>query len=522
MISLRPYQQRCSEQTRAGWAKGFRKQLGVKPTGAGKTIFFAAETKHEIADLGGRVLVLAHRDELLDQAIEKIAKSTGVFARKEKAEDRAPLSAECVVASIQTMRRRLGKWPFNHFSLVVVDEAHHALADEYQTVLKHFDSFAKVLGVTATPDRGDRKNLGAYFDNVAFDISLFELIKAGYLSRIFVKALPVNIDLGDVKSSAGDYDARDLGATLAPVLQAVATSIREHAPGRRCLAFLPLIDTSKLFVEACQRAGINARHVDGQSPDRKEILKAFESGEFQLLSNAMLLTEGYDCPPIDCIINLRPTRSRSLYSQIVGRGTRVCEGKENLLLLDFLWQHQKHNLIRPAHLVARSQEIADEMTGIAAGETAEQGELDIEELAKRAEHEREKRLREELEKHARKQAYNCDAMDFCLSVHALSLAEYEPATKFEAEPMTVAQRNALTTHGIAAETVKSFGHAHALLSLIQTRQSMGMASPKQVKFCRQLGHPSPDTLTKAEASAYIDAKKRPGGGGNKPKWRVAA
>src|SRR5690606_27570619 len=140
----------------------------------------------------------------------------GVFAQKEKAADSASLSAEVVVASIQTMGRRLGKWPPHHFSLVVVDEAHHATSDTYRAVLRHFDPHARVLGVTATPDRADKKNLGTYFEDVAFEIPLWELIREKFLAPIKVKAIPVKIDLKDVKKVAGDYSVDDLDHAIAP------------------------------------------------------------------------------------------------------------------------------------------------------------------------------------------------------------------------------------------------------------------------------------------------------------------
>jgi superfamily II DNA or RNA helicase len=343
-MQLRGYQETAVASILAGFQE-FDRQLAVMPTGAGKTIVFS---KLAEAMQPRRSLILAHREELIEQAVDKIAKSTGIFAQVEKAEQRASLMSPVVVASIQTLMgaQRRERWPRDHFAQIVVDEAHHALADSYQKVLRHFTG--KVLGVTATPDRGDKRNLGQYFENVAFEITMFDLIKQGYLSPVKVKALPVEIDLKNVKSVAGDYSADDLGTALTPYLRSIAKALRDHASFRKCLVFLPLIATSKTFTDICQQEGLSAAHIDGTSEDRKEILARFADGEFDILNNAMLLTEGYDDPSIDCIVVLRPTRSRSLYAQMVGRGTRVHPAKDDLLVLDFLWLHEKHNLVRPA------------------------------------------------------------------------------------------------------------------------------------------------------------------------------
>jgi superfamily II DNA or RNA helicase len=215
---LRPYQQECVDAVLSGFGE-FQKQLAVAPTGSGKTVIFS-HLANSFAGKG-RVCILAHREELIDQAIEKLHRSTGIFADKEKAAYKASLQSDVVVASVQTLCRRLGKWPQDHFELVIVDEAHHALADSYQSVLQHFAG-AKILGVTATPDRGDKKNLGKYFQNIAFEISLFDLIHQGYLSRISVQSIPIEIDLKGIRSTAGDFNESDVGERLEPWLMKIA------------------------------------------------------------------------------------------------------------------------------------------------------------------------------------------------------------------------------------------------------------------------------------------------------------
>ncbi len=505
-MQLRSYQNHCVDATLNGFAE-FRKQLIVCPTGGGKTVIFA-ELARRIQPK--RTLVLAHREELINQAVEKIFKTTGLVAEVEMADMRASPFAPVIVASIQTMMNRLPKYAPDHFGLLIPDEAHHCISQSWQRVLNYFDPHADVVGVTATPDRGDKRNLGQYFENIAFEITLLELIKQGYLSPIKVKALPLQIDLSGVRQVAGDFSESDLGNVLAPYLRSIAKSIKEHAGNRKVLVFVPLIATSLEFVRICREEGLLAEHVDGNSPDRKAILKRFSRGETRLLSNAMLLTEGYDEPTIDCVVILRPTKSRPLYSQMVGRGTRLSENKSDLLLLDFLWMHEKHNLIRPAHLVATSDEIARAMTELmekqAKGGCEVQEELDLLGLESTAKEEREQKLREELDAKAKRRAKTIDAMEFCLSLGDLDLAEYEPTMGWHEKPISDGQKQILERSGIDLSTVRGRGHASAMIDKIFARQRMKMATPKQVFWLRRMGHYAPESASFEEASEFLSQR----------------
>lgn len=511
-MELRPYQTAAAEAIEAGWSE-FRRRLIVLPTGGGKTIVFAHLARWE-ADRGGKTLVLVHREELLLQACDKIRAATGLAAEVERGKESASAHAAVVVSTVQTMIRRFDRWSPDHFSLVVADEAHHAISASWREVLDHFAG-ARVLGVTATPDRGDKRNLGTYFENIACEVSLFDLIRQGYLSPIACKAIPVQIDLTGVRKIAGDYSDADLGDAVEPYLREVAKAIREHASFRRTLVFLPLIRTSRAFADICREEGIDARHVDGGSEERRATLEGFARGEFDVLCNAMLLTEGYDCPEIDCVVILRPTQSRALYSQMVGRGTRIAEGKGELLLLDFLWLHEKHNLIRPAHLVAASEEIADEMTKIVVGAGGEA--MDLEELSRDAATAREEKLRAELEANARRKGRMIDAVEFCLSLHDVSLAEYAPTMGWHEKRPSKGQMAMLSSLGFDPESIRDRGHASAIIDCLMTRRKLGLATPKQVKYLRALGHTSPETATFTEASEFLD-----GQWGRRPKAEAVA
>jgi len=501
----RPYQNHAITCIRDGF-KEFRRQLAVLPTGSGKTIIFAWLAQ---LFLPLRTLILAHRDELIDQAIDKIKVATGIQAEKEKAEFKASPHAVIVVASVQSMIRRLDRWPSDHFNLVVADEAHHAISESWQTVLNHFSG--RVLGVTATPDRGDKRNLGEYFENVAVDIPLVHLIREGFLCPITVKSVPLQIDLSKVHLMAGDFADKELGSLLEPYLATIAGAIKEHASFRKVLAFLPLIDTSHKFVKACSQIGLAAQHIDGGSPDRKEILQRFAAGEFDILSNAMLLTEGFDDPSIDCIVVLRPTKSRPLFAQMVGRGTRIDPIKENLLLLDFLWLHERHRIIHPADLLAKDGEEADIITELTqerslAGYDPEQ--LDLITLAGCATQIREQKLRQKLAELAARKSKYISAEEFCIQHDAIDEAFYEPTMKWESSSITKKQMRYIKEANIDPESIKGRGHASALLSVLFKNKDLELAPQKQRWVMAQEGHPEPWIATRAEARRFFAQRNK--------------
>lgn len=500
-MQLRPYQIKFVESVESGW-KNFRRQLGVAPTGAGKTIIFSWLAKRRYDSTGQKTLILAHREELIDQAITKLHAATGIIADKEKAEFNARHSAPVVVASVQTMLRRLTKWDAKHFGLVIADEAHHVLADSWRTVLNHFD--ADVLGVTATPDRGDKKSLGVFFENIAYEISLKELIREKFLCPIAVHSIPIKIDLTGVKSIAGDLDSGQLGHVLEPYLEQIAQQIKIHAGDRKTLAFLPLIATSNKFVQHCRNAGISAEHIDGESPDRKEKLAAFARGDFQLLSNAMLLLEGYDCPAISCIAFLRPTRIRSLFAQGAGRGTRIFDGKENLLLLDPLWLHSQHDIAKPASLVSENEEEAEEITALAESGG---GEQDLLALAGEAQEQREEALRKKLEALKDRKAKFISAEEFAVSHHVLAIAEFEPTMKWHSDGVTDAQAKYIERAGVDVATVKGKGQASLLLDTIFRERGAQPASHKQKWSMNQSGWRSEDNKRGPWQVTQDDARK---------------
>lgn len=505
-MQLRPYQQESREAIQKEWSNGVKKTLLVLPTGCGKTIVFSKVIEDRVK-LGERVLVLAHRGELLDQASEKLEKTTGLKTALEKAESTCIGSFfRVVVGSVQTLQneKRLTKFPPDYFDTIIIDEAHHAVSNGYQRVLKHFEE-ANVLGVTATPDRGDMQNLGSYFESLAYEYKLPEAIRSGYLSPIKALTLPLEIDLSSVSQQAGDFKTRDLGSALDPYLESIATEMVEHCKDKKTVVFLPLVATSQKFKDLLNEKGFRAAEVNGESKDRAEILEDFENDKYNVLCNSMLLTEGWDCPSVDCIVVLRPTKVRSLYSQMVGRGTRLFPGKEYLLLLDFLWHTERHELCHPAHLITSSNEVAKKMT-----ENIEDSELalDIMEQVEQAEKdvvlEREEALAKQLSEMKRRKKKLVDPLQFEMSIQAEDLSSYIPAFGWEMGPPTEKQVKALEKLGILPDQIDNAGKATKLLERLDKRRNDGLTTPKQIRFLEQRGFQHVGTWQFETARALIN------------------
>lgn len=499
-FTLRPYQTECIDSVLSSWEE-YQRVLAVLPTGAGKTVIFSKVTERS---LPGRTLILAHREELIQQACDKIKSVTGIEAEIEKAEKVAHRWANVVVASVQTLQGdRLEGWPQDHFARIVVDEAHHALSPSYRNVLDWFAP-ARVLGVTATPFRGDKKNLGALFETIAFEVGLIDLIKKGYLAPIKIKSIPLSIDLNNVKTTTGDFDLDQVDAAIAPVLAGAAEAISKEAANRKVLVFLPLRKTSIAFAAMLNAMGIRAAHVAGDSEDRAEILSDFSKGKYQVLCNAMLLTEGYDEPFVDCIVILRPTKSQPLYAQMVGRGTRLAQGKSDCLLLDFLWLHEKHSLIRPAHLVAGSTEEAEYITREL--KKAGGSSMDLLDAQKAATNEREEALRKAVEAHQRKKQKTISIEELALYLHNPDIANYEASIGSDDVPPTDKQTELLLRWKIDTQEIKTKLQASAIIDRMISRQNLKLATPNQIKYLSRYGIKNGDQWSFQRANDFLTRK----------------
>ena len=480
-MELRPYQAEAKAAVFEQWDKGTLKTLLVLPTGCGKTIVFA-KVAEDCVRQGYRVLILAHRGELLEQAADKIKKSTNLGCATEKAEQTCLGSwFRITVGSVQSMQRekRLSQFSEDYFNVIIIDEAHHCISDRYQKVLQHFPS-AKVLGVTATPDRGDMRNLGEFFESLAYEYTLPKAIREGYLSPIKAMTIPLQLDLSGVSIQSGDFKAGDIATALDPYLHQIADEMMKYCRDRKTVVFLPLVKTSQKFKEILNEKGFKAAEVNGESKDRAEVLETFDKGEYNVLCNSMLLTEGWDCPSVDCVIVLRPTKVRSLYSQMVGRGTRLCEGKSHLLLLDFLWHTERHELCHPADLICEKKEVARKMTENLEGTAG--CPMDLEEAERKASEdviaEREESLAKQLQEMRTRKKKLVDPLQFEMSIQAEDLSGYVPAFGWEMAPPSDKQKQELEKRGILPDEIDNAGKANLILDRLHKRQEEGRCLEK--------------------------------------------
>ena len=530
-MNARPYQKEILSAVDAGWNE-FPRQLVVSPTGTGKTIVFSLMAK-AAAQQNERTLVLVDQTELARQTVDKMERAAGLRCEVEQADQRASHDSPVVVSTVQSMSGRLDEWPADHFGLVIADEADKSITPTFQKSLRHFDGAARVCGFTATPNRSDQRSLGEYYMAIPFQAVLQDFIGSGkwaydiaadgsrvqknWLSPVSIKMLPINISMAGVKISEGDFDRNLLHDAIAPHLLEIAEAIKLHASFRKTLVFVPLIATSLKFVEICKGIGLHAEHIDGTSEDREEKLARFEAGEFDILVNSALLLRGVDIPAIDCVVMARPTKSVSLYQQAIGRGTRISPEKEDLLILDFLFDAQKKMVCRPANLIAPSQEEADAITSAMISESSSArpmviGEqltaLDLMGMASLAQAQREKALRKKLEANKDRKAKTITAEEFAIRHNAVALATYEPVMPWEMQPVTERQAAALKRARVELETVTGKGHASQLLAVHFREMKIVAASPAQKSLMRRMGHPHPEIATADDARRFFSTLRQ--------------
>jgi len=353
---LRDYQIECLETLLARYRAGRRRELVCLPTGTGKTVIFAAFPR--FFKMKKRMLVLAHREELLDQARDKITRANPELEVEiEQAGRRASEGCDVVIASVPTLGRkgskRLAALDPEEFYLIVVDEAHHSTAATYRRVLEHFGVFKEgtrklLVGFTATPKRGDGEGLDKIYEEIAFSRTLPEMILSGYLAPVAGWRVETDVDLSGVRTRMGDFVTGQLSdAVNVKERNALVVEVyRERLDGKRTLVFCVDVAHAKSLAEAFGKAGIASASVTGETPghERKKTLDSFASGRTRVVTNCMVLTEGYDEPSVAGIILARPTKSSLLYTQMIGRGTRLHPGKENVTVVDIVDVTRDHSL----------------------------------------------------------------------------------------------------------------------------------------------------------------------------------
>jgi len=530
---LRPYQTAAVDGIFEAWRTS-RSTLLVQPTGTGKTVTFA----HVINRMPvGRALVLAHREELIFQAADKIEAVTGAKPDIEMAEMRADGAmfgkARVVVSSIQTQcaghngDTRMKRFDPQEFSLLVVDEAHHATAPTYRRVLEHYgrNPDLKILGVTATPDRHDEDALGQVFDTVAYDYELLDAIHDGWLVPIHQRSVVVDgLDYSSIRTTAGDLNGADLARVMEyeETLHAIASPTLELAAGRKTLVFAASVAHAERLCEIFNRHSTGcARFVTGTTPkdERRGMLADYAAGKFQMLVNVGVATEGFDEPGIQVVVMARPTKSRALYAQMAGRGTRALPGlvdaheaadarraaiaasaKPACQIIDFVGNSGRHKLITTADILGGnySDEVVDRARK--AAETADGAAVDMAELLADAEktiaEERERTRRAALRVKARYTSQVVDPFDI-LHIEPWRERGWDTGRQPSEKMLALLERNGIDTKGL------TFTQAKQLVGEIIHRYEAKRCSYKQARLLARFGYPT--DVPFAEASRLIDA-----------------
>lgn len=508
-MQLRDYQQAALEGARQQYRAGHRACLIELPTGCGKTVVFAEAIRRACAK-GGKALVLAHRTELLEQAQAKLrAVAPDLRIELEQASARASTRADVVVASVQTLRgARLERWPRETFALLVIDEAHHATARTYRAILDHFAA-ARVLGVTATPDRADGAKLGEVFPAFAFQLGMQAAIGQGYLVPLHLRTVKVDaLDLSHVKSRGGDFVEGDLVAALEgdEVLLEIAGPLPELAGDRPTIVFVAGVQNAYRLAELLNTRTGRPRcavALDGTTDavTRRITLARFARGAFQFLINVGLFTEGFDSPSVACVAIARPTQSRALYCQMIGRGTRTLPGtidacsspeercaaiaasaKPDLLVVDFTPSTSQHRLITPVDVLG----VEDPNVAAAAQLLlAEDPSLDVSEAIARAEADEKIQVRKRL---AQRYELTVEAWDPFRLVEAD--LDFEGALRVDLEGRELeGVRDELIDLGVPKKVVKGLtaGQALAVRRAVKARKRKGLCSLKQAAQLQRFG-----------------------------------
>ena len=545
-MELRPYQQEAMEQTLQKFER-YHSLLCVMATGLGKTVYFSHIAKKFLKH--GRIMVIAHREELIYQAQRTMERILGVKPEIEMAENYAHtwrwLAAECVIATVQTLNSvcnddwRVKRFDPKDFSLLIIDECHHATADTYRRVISHFriNPNLRVLGVTATPDRADEEALGKIFQDVAYEYGILDGINDGWLVPI-QQYIPFiqDLDFSKCRTTAGDLNGKDLEEVLLyeQNLQGFAKPILELTQNKKTLIFTASVAHAERLAEILNRSKPDkAEFVCGttDSEVRKRILNRFASGEIQYLCNVGIATEGFDLPTIEVIVMARPTKSRCLYTQMIGRGTRPLpdliekaetaeerkaiiqqSGKPYIDVIDFAGNSGRHKLITSADILGCDYE--DEVVELAKrnveektrrGKPAEMlNELKRaeNEIAKRRRREEEARLRKHLIADVKYKVVKTNPFD------VLDLVQWREKVWNKFKPLTPKQIAFLKRSGINPDGL-TFTQASQLICKIIERMKSGKSTFRQIELLKKF-HCDAREMTKDEATRMINRIKQNG------------
>lgn len=530
-MKLRPYQQAAASGAFDQWRDN-TSTLIVIPTGGGKTIVFAEIIRRFLPQ---RTLVLAHREELIFQAREKIENGAGIDCQIEMADQTAFtdlfLRSPCVLATVQSLHMRLQRFDPMAFGLLVIDEVHHATAATYVKVIEHFkkNPDLRILGVTATPDRADEEALGQLFDTVAFDYEILDAIHDGWLVPVDQQCVQVkSLDYSSIRTTAGDLNGGDLAAVMEAEenLQGVVGSAIEIIRKRQSILFASSVLHAERSCEIFNRhkPGM-ATFVSGKTEkdERRDKLRAFKAGETQILCNVGIATEGSDFPDVAVIIMARPTKSRSLYAQMAGRGLRPLSGlvdqhltadgrkaaitastKPNCLIVDFCGNSGKHKLMTTADILGGK--VSDEAVAIAAkkAESAGAPVRMVEVLEEAEEQLRVEKERRRMEEEARRTRLVAKVKYATKKVNPFDVFDITPVKERgwdSGKKLSEKQRGILLKQGIDGDAMP-YAQAKQVLDHIFGRWAKKLCTFKQANLLKKHGYRT--DVTMAEASKIID------------------
>ncbi len=486
LMQLRPYQRQALEAVRDCYRRKHRRVLVVMPTGTGKTVLFA-----EIARLTkGAVLVLAHRQELVEQARQKISAWCDDVVAVEMADRReltrpAGQRRKIAVASIQTLQRRLTSIPRDAFRIIIIDEAHHSTADSFRAVIEHFQTH--VLGVTATPERSDGVRLGDVFSEVAFDYDMLTATQAGWLVPIRSFLVKTQADFRGIRKVAGELATGAVEEVLIQDLHLaeMATPILRERGSRPTIVFAASVAHSKalgrvLNEQAGDRrfaASLDGKHSLGA---RASVIADFRAGRIKVLVNCALFTEGFDVPEISLVVIARPVLSRSFYAQMVGRGTRLAPGKDDLLVLDFIPANCRHSLVQAVDIFGRDKPEVVERARLIASKASQQGlSIGLEKALELARQEQEAQEADVVYQLMRRDPYAAVGID---------LRRFEKAQRRGAAP-SEQQLKSIQRAGLPPKLIEHYSSSQVeeLREHLLDRKAVGLCSPKQAKQLLALG-----------------------------------
>jgi ATP-dependent helicase IRC3 len=522
-LPLRPYQLEALEAIEAAHARGVQRMLVASPTGSGKTVLFA----HLAARRRGRTLILAHRDELIQQAVDKLSMvdptlELGVV-KAESNEHEAPV----IVASVQTLSRskRLEQVTPD-FETVIIDECHHAWAETWQRVLEHFHCFDDggplTVGFSATPERGDHQNLGDVFEEIVYHKSILDLIPE-YLCDLKAMQVHLDCDMRELHTRHGDFIDGEVERMLlaADAPRQVARAYLEFALGRKAILFTPTVAIAHAMVTAFHDEGYTPiAAVDASTPleDRRDLLRRFQTGETMVIANCAILTEGFDNPSVDAIILCRPTKSKVLYTQMIGRGSRHFPGKTDCLIIDVVGNTSRFDLMTFAGLFDIDEKRLQDKTLRQAVD-----EQLVQEAQRDAMREQEGRLVAQVVSLFRERTVHwIDAgrQHFALSLGGGTMVYLRPMPELGEDRWAVvrkfqdevgqSRREDLKQGlnlGYAQGFAEDYARKHGAKALVdrQARWRQDPPSEGQLRVLRKVGIPIHDGLTKGEASDLISA-----------------